>query len=172
MPKSARLPPGWRVYARPDKFVIECPRCDCLIFSDSVPSRQRSEVEIRARGKPIGRRGQPYDPISGRVTCPSCGLVLGVGIVLWRVRERAQATRLRPTDQRAEAYDVARREAYKLGEPDPPRRERFGILVDGWYVSEDDALNLEIAATCICGPTDAEWDPQCPLHRPMPKAGT
>ena len=129
-------PAGTRFFARVHSATCECPRCGrVLSFGQSR------------------KLNATWDKRTARLTCPSCGLVSLVALLLWPV---GGGQRTIPRDQVPNERQLAEMRAQ----------------ASGWWLAEikrgrrpDDS---NITAGCSCrygteGQRESE-DPQCPLH--------
>lgn len=143
MPRVQEIPTHLRFFARIDKFHMECPRCAKLILSQK-----------RLRDATNYRQISGFNPLNGRLFCPSCGFGMGLGLLCYPLLLRAHAGSHRPPDQKPTWQELLQ------------LRELSG----GFYVGEAkaplDHRNLYVEAECRCRPDDRVWGSPCPIHSP------
>lgn len=164
MPRQPDQPPGGRIYARLDRFDVECPTCGRVIVGHAtfrghgIAAADALEKQRRQGRLSIGRRGNQataYNPITSTLTCPWCLRRYQVGVVLWpaAIGDKGVATPedQRPTRQQAiELRNLARGIA---AEKAKRRAEAVNVFVE----SQPGEL-----AECRC--PRRGWKPSCPVH--------
>ena len=94
------------------------------------------------------RRIAGFNPITGRLRCPYCTMIMALGLLAYPVRSRGRKGPVRPADQK------------------PTWRELLAMraLVGGFYLPEaklpGDHLNLYVEDECRCGHSSIP----CPIH--------
>jgi hypothetical protein len=145
MPHVPSLPPSDRVYARLDRFEVECPRCGRVVSSWLKVQRgtvRMPGVHDRAPSRFL------FNPLTQRLNCP-CGVSWVVGVVLYHVQRHANYAQ--PSDT-----IPTRRQLAQL------RRKTGGVWVETKR-DGDDPVNLVVDRPCICERAD-RWAPDCPIH--------
>lgn len=152
MPRPPRLPlDTLRLFARIDRFTCECPRCGQIIQAhfDRPISQVRRKLAQRVREKRNhGGQRLTYNPLTSRLTCPSCRRIFGVGLLLYPVGERAQSR---------QPYDTQ-----------PTYRQLAALrqLGGGFLLSRPlkgrDSVNIVTRGVCRC--RFGRPDSMCPVH--------
>jgi ribosomal protein S27AE len=157
------LPSGvTRFWAKPLAFYMECPRCGTVIYAQTT---RRSSPAGSPRGEPTkDQRG--WDPKTGRLKCPNCGLVVVVGLIAWPTLPKGGVPRTAPQDQ-------------VPGERENAQLRAMGGEGAGWWMPKEKAIkafrpeHTNITAKCTCRyitPYDKrlkefwEVDPNCAIH--------
>ena len=157
-------PPGTRIFARVEQFIVECPVCGVLNYANVAPAVQRRRINYSREGRP-GRRavrrgfkpGSSFNPFSSRLRCTICKTLYGVGLLLWPVAPSGGTVGIKqPADQYASTkqwriWAEERERAISLC-PEEPKR-----------MGEE--MNLLIEGDCTCPPVPGGWAPGCPIHR-------
>jgi len=151
------MPDADRVYARLDRFQVECPKCGEIILSwhrDSMtPARLHdlSHKRSAARLAPTKRavRHLTFNPVSQRLVCPFCRTRYVVGLLLYQCQ--TLKTFSEPPDVAPTKRDLARLRRY----------------ASGWWMNQlrqdGEPVNLVVDAPCICPKPDG-WAVACPVH--------
>lgn len=152
MPRTQNLP-GDRVFGQLEKFVIQCPDCSSLILSHVQPAGNRGLIPGRRHWTKARSAEEPYNPMTGRITCPGCQHLFCVGIVLYRPpRSGGGAQPGQPPDQRW-TPEIHRRY----------RQYMQGTLVDARLPAGAEQ-NVLVEPECSCPQTLGGWTPTCPVH--------
>src|SRR5712675_1490436 len=157
--RQSTPPRGTRIFARVDRFVLECPSCALLLFGSESPRRgfMREGGRARARLRHGFRSSQAaFNPFSSRLRCPSCHTTFGIGLLVWPVKQAGKSRVAQPADQRASTaqwHAWAEHRAQMLSIV-PEERKGFG-----------DPMNVYLTPECICPDTNEGWTPACPVHR-------
>lgn len=156
MPNPAPVGP-W-LFARVDRFHVECPNCLTIIVSDVDPKRA---TRIYKRGKRLtGRQARatanpfhPYNPYLQQLRCPTCERIYFVGLLLWQPRANTRSLNKPPLDtvptpqQRAQLRQLARSTFGR-------QRKRAGDPVNVHTELEDDLPELAPAPAPLDEPAD------------------
>lgn len=156
MPKVNKLPASTRFFARVERFVCECPRCGSIILAHIQPASGQSRTQMLTERRRRWTRGfvpgAPYNPVTCRLTCPSCRRTWGVGLILWPVpRSGGGRGVLQPPDARLSARQRTEMRQYSEG--------RFAHLP----LAKGGEHNLAVTSECTCPMPDG-MDMGCPIH--------
>jgi len=136
-------PPGIRFFGRVDRFHCECPACGHLIMAD----KEGTHTHIAPRR----RQRTQYNPITARVSCPSCRRTFGVGLLLWSLKGGSKHAI--PADQIPTTEQARQMAQYGAVARWPAEVRRQG-----------EALNRVIDSGCTCPQLEGGWRPTCPVH--------
>lgn len=147
-------PRGTRLFARVDRFCVECPTCGYLLFANVDPTRPFMRAPDKVKQIRSSQPGSPYNPFSSRLVCPRCHVTYAVGLLLWPVLGGRSKAPKQPVDQMVKreqkrAWLRQREQAISVW---PDTAKRAG-----------DPLNMYIQDECCCLP--GGWSPHCPIHQ-------
>lgn len=155
MPRLPQLPSAFRLFARIDRFTTECPACGQLIsahFDRQIGRVRRALMRRRQATGSTADPGMQYNPLTSRLTCPQCGRVWGVGLLLYPVVPRSPPSQ--PYDQR------------------PTWKQLLSLrqLATGFILEQpirgSDSLNIVVEGSCTCVEVEGRVrvTPSCPVH--------
>ena len=166
MPRQPNAPPSDRLFARVDRFDVECPSCGEVIRGQLSPRGQGGtpgeQLDKLAKGGRLarGRRSNQataYNPLTSTLTCPFCYRKYQVGLILWPVKPGDWRYQI-PEDQKPTA-----RQRLQL------RNLARGIVAEQ-VKAKGEPTNVYVAAECVC-PLRG-WAPACPVHGDPSQAPT
>lgn len=145
---------GPRLFARIDRFHVECPKCLTLIVSDSdprldartfTPTEQKGTKRVRARRERAEpNKAHPYNPYLAQLRCPVCSAVYFVGLLLWSPKPNARTLNLPPSDT----------------VPTPQQRAALRARAASYWAKRTQAAGGKVnrdAGECSC-------PEECPVH--------
>lgn len=142
-----------RFFGRVTAATMECPRCGTVLHLADGGRQAIRRARRHHRSPAAG-----WNPLTSRLECPACELVMLIGLLAWPVgRGGTHGAQTVPRDQVPNERQLSqlRQEAGGWWMPQETRKPRY---------RPDDS---NITAACICRPgaenTTAQ-DPECPIH--------
>lgn len=139
-----------RFFARIDRFTCECPRCGQLIiahFDRKVGEIRKQQAQ---RKRPARGLHLTYNPLTSRLTCPSCTRVFAVGLLLYPVS--AHHPGAMPVDSRPSWQQLL-----------TLRQEAGGYFLPGRKHRGAEPVNQAVELPCICR-RHPKLRAGCPIH--------
>jgi len=146
MPRVPDLPLHLRFFGRVEAFHCECPKCGYLLLGERGGTRALH---------PKLQQGQRiWNPVTGRLRCPSCQSWFALGLLLYPVAGGGYSRRgeRRPSDWKPTWEQLTQL-----------RQLHSGAYVGGEAKAPGDFTNLYVEGECTCGGGGIDTAP-CPLH--------
>lgn len=151
MPRQPSAPPGaGRIFARIDRFDVECPDCGKVI-AGGLTGRARLTAQKRIRTSGQIKQATAYNPVTSTLRCPFCGRLYQVGLILWPLHRSTRGWSI-PQDQRPTTDQMRQLRQYAKG------------FVARDHKRRGDAVNVHVTAECLCPIAAGGWAPACPIH--------